>query len=48
MAPGKSEAAAAAKLAEEIATGMDAATMEKCRPPRSSGSRVDAEWGLRT
>jgi hypothetical protein len=31
MAPGESEAESASVLAEELAAGMDEATMEKCR-----------------
>ena len=48
MAPGKSEAAAAAKLAEELAAGMDAATVEKCKAAALERFELDAEWGLRT
>jgi hypothetical protein len=48
MAPGKSEAAAAATLAEELAAGMDAATVEKCRAAALERFELDAEWGLRT
>ena len=36
MAPGEAEAEAASVLAEELAAGMDEATVEKCRPPGSS------------
>ena len=31
MAPGESEAEAAAMLAEELAAGLDEATLEKCK-----------------
>jgi hypothetical protein len=48
MAPGKSEAAAAAKLAEELAAGMDAATVEQCKAAALERFELDAEWGLRT
>ena len=48
MAPGKSEAAAAAKLAKELAAGMDAATVEKCKAAALERFELDAEWGLRT
>lgn len=46
MAPSKSETAA--KLAEELAAGMDAATVEKCRAAALERFELDAEWGLRT
>ena len=48
MAPGKSEAAAAATLAEELAAGMDAATVEQCKAAALERFELDAEWGLRT
>ncbi len=48
MAPGESEAAAAAKLAEELAAGMDAATVEMCKAAALERFELDAEWGLRT
>lgn len=47
MAPDKSEAAGAAKLAQELA-GMDAVTMEKCKAAALERFKIDAEWGLRT
>jgi hypothetical protein len=48
MAPGKSEAAAAAMLTEEITTGMDGATVEKVQGGRARALRANAEWGMRT
>ena len=43
MAPGKSEAAAAAKLAEELAAGMDEATVERCRGAALERCELEAE-----
>lgn len=40
--------AAAAKLAEELAAGMDAATVEMCKAAALERFELDAEWGLRT
>jgi hypothetical protein len=48
MAPGKSETDSAAKLAEELAAGMDAATVNKCKAAALERFELDAEWGLRT
>ena len=48
MAPGKSEAAAAAKLAEELAAGMERATVERCKAAALERFELEAEWGLRT
>ena len=48
MAPGEAEAEAASVLAEELAAGMDAATVEQCKAAALERFELDAEWGLRT
>jgi hypothetical protein len=43
MAPGESEAQAAATLAEELAAGMDEATLELCRAAALERFEAEAE-----
>jgi hypothetical protein len=43
MAPGQSEAEAASTLAEELAAGMDEATMEKCRAAALERFELDSQ-----
>ena len=43
MAPGESEAEAVAMLAEELAAGMDEATVEKCKAAALERFELEAE-----
>jgi hypothetical protein len=43
MAPGEAEAEAASVLAEELAAGMDEATVERCRGAALERCELEAE-----